>query len=59
MSGHVSTCARTKAVIRLIGGDGGDSCGLFGFDGRRPRRPFKLSVRTTTNKYNTLYLIIK
>lgn len=47
MSGEVSTWARTSAVIRLTGGDGGDSCGLFGFDGNLPRRPFKLSVRTT------------
>lgn len=52
MSGEESTCARTNAVMRLTGGEGGDSCGLFGFDGSRPRLPFKLSVLTTVKKYN-------
>ena len=47
MSGEESTCARTKAVIRLTGGDGGDSWGVFVFEGSRPRLPFRLSVRTT------------
>lgn len=51
MSGELSTCALTSDVIRDTGGDGGDSCGLFGFDGKRPLRPFKLSVLTT----NTIY----
>ncbi len=37
--------------MRLIGGDGGDSCEDLGFEGNLPRRPFKLSVRTTINKY--------
>ena len=47
-SGDVSMCALTSAVMRLTGGDGGDSCGLRGLDGRRPRRPFNESVRTTS-----------
>lgn len=50
MSGAVSTCARTSDVMRETGGDGGLSCGLFGFDGRRPRRPFSESVRTTATR---------
>lgn len=44
----VSTWLRTKAVISEIGGDGGDSCGDFGFEGSRPRLPFSESVRTTS-----------
>ena len=47
MSGLVSTYARTRAVIKLTGGEGGDSWGLLGFDGKRPRLPLRLSVRTT------------
>lgn len=47
-SGDVSMWALTSAVIRLTGGDGGDSCGLLGFEGRRPRRPLRLSVLTTS-----------
>ena len=47
VSGDVSMCALTSAVMRLTGGEGGDSCGERGLEGRRPRRPFKLSVRTT------------
>lgn len=47
ISGHVSTWALTNAVIVLTGGDGGDSWGVLGFDGNRPRRPLRLSVRTT------------
>ena len=56
MSGLVSTYARTSAVIKLTGGEGGDSCGLFGFDGSRPRLPLRLSVRTTKKKNRSLGL---
>lgn len=52
MSGEVSTCALTRAVMRLTGGEGGDSWGLLGFEGNRPRRPLRLSVRTTVGKVN-------
>jgi len=47
VAGDVSTWARTRAVMKLTGGEGGDSDGLRGLDGSRPRRPFRLSVRTT------------
>ena len=51
----MSTCARTKAVMREIGGDGGDSWGDLGLEGRRPRLPLRLSVRTTGKyKINTV-----
>lgn len=50
----------------LTGGDGGDSCGDFGLEGRRPRRPFKLSVLTTVKRktlnrqiIDILYILIK
>ncbi|CAG0881535.1 unnamed protein product [Cyprideis torosa] len=48
ISGLVSKCARTSAVIRDIGGEGGESCGVLAFDGSLPRLPFKVSVRTTS-----------
>lgn len=48
MEGLESTWARTSALMRLTGGDGGEgSWGLLGLDGRRPLLPFRLSVRTT------------
>lgn len=50
MSGDESTCALTRAVIKLTGGLGGDSWGLFGFDGSLPRLPLRLSVLTTAIK---------
>lgn len=33
--------------MRETGGLGGDSCGDLGFEGNRPRRPFRESVLTT------------
>ena len=45
--------------MRLTGGEGGASCGDFGFDGSRPRRPFKLSVRTTEESNTYLSLLIR
>ena len=56
-SGLVSRCAFTSAATKFaeplaaaadIDTDGGMSCGLFGLDGSRPRRPFKLAVLTTS-----------
>ena len=47
-SGLVSKCARTSEETRETWFDIGLSIGLFGLDGRRPRRPFKLSVLTTS-----------
>ena len=44
----MSTCALTSAVMSETGGEAGVSCGDFGLDGSRPRRPFRLSVRTTS-----------
>ncbi len=42
-------CAFISAVMVVIGTAGAASEAFFGFDGRRPRRPFRLSVRTTVN----------
>ena len=42
--GTESMCARTSEVMRLTGDASG---GCLGLEGRRPRRPFRLSVRTT------------
>ena len=44
----MSTWALTRAVIRETGMVEEGSWGLFGFEGSRPRRPFRLSVRTTS-----------
>ena len=35
-------------MIKLTGGDGGESCRLRGLKGSRPRRPLRLSVLTTS-----------
>lgn len=42
--GTESMCARTREVMRLTGDVSG---GCLGLEGSRPRRPFRLSVRTT------------
>lgn len=45
--------ALSRAESRLRGGEGGEASvckGLFGLEGRRPRRPFRLSVRTTVDQ---------
>lgn len=47
MLGPESRCARTREVRRLAGEASG---GCLGFEGSRPRRPFRLSVRTTAEK---------
>lgn len=47
MLGPESRCARTREVSRWAGEVSG---GCLGFEGSRPRRPFRLSVRTTTEK---------
>lgn len=46
--GPESRCARTREVRRLAGEP---SAGCLGFEGSRPRRPFRLSVRTTAEKW--------
>lgn len=45
--GPESRCALTREVRRLAGEASG---GCLGFEGSRPRRPFRLSVRTTVEK---------
>lgn len=45
--GPESRCALTREVRRLAGEASG---GCLGFEGSRPRRPFRLSVRTTAEK---------
>lgn len=47
MLGPESRCARTREVSRWAGEVSG---GCLGFEGSRPRRPFRLSVRTTAEK---------
>lgn len=47
--GFDSTCALMRALRRVLPGED-ESETAFGLDGRRPLRPFRLSVLTTAER---------